>query len=312
MAPQIAIFAGPTGTGKTALAIQLAKEHGNIEIINGDSIAVYRHVDIGSAKPSPTERSEIPHHLIDIKNPDEEFTAGDFVRAVEHTSQEILSRGNRPLIVGGSGFYLKLLIRGLWEFGERGKSDEKVRTELEKLSNEELHQKLMEQDPDSLPRVSPNDRYRMVRSLEIIQTTGKTPTRLQQDLSPAKDSPYLLWVLNRPNEALHPRLRLRSQKMIKDGIVEEVEFLRKHSPDCRALKSVGYAQVVDYLQGNVPQGRKIPSGLAGLEEEIFLATRQLVKRQRTWFRGQEEATWFDLEEPQDQEKLKTLFWEAYS
>jgi len=296
------ILTGPTASGKSGIALELAKELKNknqtLEIINADSIQVYREFNIGSAKPTAEEQAFTPHHLIDILAPAETFTAGDFIRAVEPMIAQVRARGNHPIIVGGTGFYLKALLYGMWDAPP---AQPELRAELEKLSDDELHEKLRKLDPKSAARIHEHDRYRLTRAIEISQTTGKPLDELERGTAPTPNPAYQLFLIDR--EDLDTRIASRTSTMLEQGFVEEVKRIRAQTPDAPALNSVGYRQVVDYLDGKTPPGRKLKPGLQGLEEEITLATRQLVKKQRTWFRGQTEGQWFMLD--RDLNNLKT-------
>ncbi len=303
------ILTGPTATGKTTLALELVQLNPQIEIVNADSLLVYKSMDIGTAKPSQQELKKVPHHLINIRYPNENFTAGDFVRGVEESIQDIESRGKQALIVGGTGFYLKALLYGLWE---GSKSDPKLRAQLEERSSRDLYEELLQADQETALRIGVNDRYRLLRSVEIIKLTNKTPSQLQKETE-AKGSTiqprYRLWVIDRPEEETLRRIETRAQAMLEGGFVDEVKAVRAQYPGARALMAVGYAQVCNYLDGVQPEGRKLKPGLEGLYDEIVLATRQLLKKQRTWFRGQKGGTWYILD--QDREKLTQAFREIY-
>jgi tRNA dimethylallyltransferase len=307
----IGILTGPTATGKSTLALELAQRFGRIEIINADSLLVYRQMNIGTAKPSPEELKQVPHHLIDIRNPDEPFTAGEFFRAAEKAIEEIHQRGNRPLIVGGTGFYLKSLLFGLWEAPP---ADPSLRESLNQKTNPELLDQLTQIDPDSALRIGGNDRYRLIRALELHILTGKTPTELQSQVPQKADPRFRLWVIDRENSELHTRIHLRTQEMLKQGLINEFEGLQRLYPKSRALSAIGYAQVSQHLQGITPPGRKIRSGMDGLADEVELATRQLVKSQRTWFRSQSaqvsQSEWFSLD--QDRARLEEAFKSVYT
>lgn len=307
---KVGILTGPTATGKSALALEYCLRYSKplqkIEIINADSLLVYRGMNIGTAKPTQEELSQVPHHLVDIRNPDEPFTAGDFYRETLSAVQAIHERGHRALIVGGTGFYLKALLYGLWPTPPTDqKLREDLRRQVEVSGTDPLYQRLAQVDPQSAKRIGKSDPYRLIRAIELIALTGKTPTELQATLPHEPDPRFQLWVLDREPTALQERIRLRTLIMLEQGLIEEYQTLRTRYPekqgnDYRPLHSVGYAQVGDYLKGVLPQGRKIKPGIEGLSEEIQLATRQLVKQQRTWFRGQKTASWFLLDEQRTQ------------
>jgi tRNA dimethylallyltransferase len=278
---QTAILTGPTAVGKTALALEAAQARG-LEIVNADSLLFYRGMDIGTAKPTASERARVPHHLIDIRDPDEAFTAGDFYRLVETTLADIHARGQRALIVGGTGFYLKALLFGLWEGPG---TDPDLREELEGRPLGELYGELQARDPESALRIGPNDRYRLVRAIEILRLSGKSPTELQAEVPATPDPRFALWICERDPAELHDRIARRARQMVEEGLVEEVRKLRAKYPGARPLGAVGYKEVMRHLEGGAPEGRRIREGEEGLRDEIELATRQLVKKQRTWFKN---------------------------
>jgi tRNA dimethylallyltransferase len=308
--PLVGILTGPTATGKTSLALELAQKYQQIEIINADSMLVYRGMDIGTAKPTSLELKAIPHHLIDICEPNEPFTAGEFLRAAQSAIDSIHGRGRRALIVGGTGFYLKALLFGTWEAPA---ADSKIREKLSAFSNESLHQALDKADPKSALRIGPSDRYRLIRALELCELTGKTPTQLQESMPKEPDPRFRLWIMDRPKEELDQRIQQRTQQMIQQGLIQEFEKIQARFPESRALSAVGYAQVSHYLTGQTPPGRKIKPGLDGLADEIALATRQLVKNQRTWFRNQSVqvpySQWYHLDK--DRSQLEEAFKSVY-
>jgi tRNA dimethylallyltransferase len=294
-----AILTGPTATGKTGLAIELAEQNGSVEIINADSLLVYRGMDIGTAKPLPAELEKVRHHLIDVRDPHEAFTAGDFHREATQAINEIHARGKRALIVGGTGFYLKTLLYGLWP---APKSDPALRQRLEQETNEELYLRLEKRDSESALRIGRNDRYRLIRAHEMIELSGITPTEMQAQTPKEPDPRFELWVLDRANDELYARIEMRTEQMIEQGLIDEVKSLQARYAGQelpRALSSVGYRETQDYLAGILPEGRKIAPGLQGLKSEISLSTRQLVKSQRTWFRGEKASQWFVLDQDLD-------------
>lgn len=292
------ILTGPTASGKSSIAMDMAAQNPKIEIINADSVQVYRRFDIGSAKPTIEEQTLVRHHLLDCIEPDLRFTAGDFVRRVHEAIADIQGRGQIPLIVGGTGFYLKALLYGMWEAPP---AQPEIRARLEKIPLPELHARLIREDPAAAQKIMMSDRYRLIRALEIIESTGKKPSELESKTSNEPNGLFDLFIIDRTPHELAERIQRRTELMLKQGFVEEVQKILSQHPQAHALDAVGYRQVVHYLQRKKPSGRKIPDGIEGLREEIILATRQLVKRQRTWFRGQTPGQWFML--GQDQPKL---------
>ncbi|MCM2278212.1 MAG: tRNA (adenosine(37)-N6)-dimethylallyltransferase MiaA [Oligoflexia bacterium] len=289
---KIGILTGTTAAGKTAIALELVARHPQIEIVNADSMLVYRGMDIGTAKPSREELRQVPHHLVDIRDPEEPFTAGDFHALARQAIDEIHARGKRALVVGGTGFYLKALLYGLWQ---APKADPALRRELERLANPALHAELAARDPEAATRIGGNDRYRLIRALELLRLTGKSPTELEAQVAPVPDPRFELYIIDRPNPELETRIGARTAAMLEQGLVGETRALLAKFPSARALGAVGYAQVRAHLDQLPPRGRKIRPGLEGLSDEIALATRQLVKRQRTWLRGQAVGRWFILD-----------------
>jgi len=279
---QSIVLTGPTASGKTGVALEVAASLGNLEIINADSVCFYRHFDIGSAKPTEQERSSIPHHLIDVANPEETYHAARFLEDCTRTLGEIHSRGKRALIVGGSGFYLKALRFGLWDAPP---TSPEFRKTLESLSSSDLHSRLLVEDPVQASRIAPQDRYRIIRALEILALSGKKPSELEASMPSEPDPRFQLWVIDREAEDLEARIRSRIRGMINAGWLEETSQLRSRYPESKTLHSLGYQQVLDHLDGISPSGRKIKPGMEGLEDEIGLAHRQLAKQQRTWFKN---------------------------
>lgn len=304
--PRIGILTGPTATGKTALALEAARLFPKLELINADSLLFYRGLDIGTAKPTLKEREQTPHHLIDVCDPSTSFTAGDFFRSANDVIADIHARKKRALIVGGSGFYLKALLYGLWD-APRATAEQRARVEAQ--DTETLYQRLYKVDSESALRISRNDRYRLVRAIELLELTGKTPTQLEAESPQTPDPRFELWVIDRANEELHQRISARTRLMIQSGLLDETRQLLSRYPESRTLSAVGYAQARAYLDGTTPPGRKPASGLAGLETEVELATRQLVKRQRTWFRGETSSQWFTLESDRDAliQRLRSMY-----
>lgn len=300
------ILTGPTASGKTAYALDLATRLG-LEIINADSLIVYKGFDIGTAKPSSEELSRVPHHLVNIRAPEEPYTAAEFVRDVSEVLSQLARRKKRALIVGGTPFYIKALTFGLWEAPP---THPEFRESLQDLSTPELYENLLHLDPEYAKKIGAADRYRIVRALEILKFSQAKPSELEaQAQGRAPDPRFPLWVIDRSTEELENRIQNRTEQMLSQGLLEEARQLRMTHPETRPLSSVGYAQALDYLDQKPPEGRKPKPGLAGLADEISLATRQLVKAQRTFFKGMSHAQWFLFE--QDRPKLDQIAKQAF-
>jgi tRNA dimethylallyltransferase len=273
----------PTGCGKTELALMLA-ERLPLEIVSMDSALVYRYMDIGTAKPPRAVREHVPHHLIDIRDPAEAYSAGDFCRDAEQAFDEIRARGKQPLIVGGTMLYLRALRDGLAELPAR---DERIRRELDAEAEARgwaaLHGRLAEIDPDAAARIAPNDRQRIQRALEVHAATGRTLTELKRRGGRRKRALAVLALVPQDRPALAGRLAARFDAMVEAGFVDEVRRLRARGDlDARmsSIRSVGYRQIWAHLDGKYEW--------RDARERAIVATRQLAKRQLTWLRGESE------------------------
>ena len=296
MGSPVVLLTGPTATGKSSIAFEFARTRPKLEIINADSLLFYRGANIGTAKPSRSELETVPHHLIDLRDPGERLSAAEFRTLALNAVQEIESRGRRALVVGGSGFFLKALRHGIWDAPP---SDPKVRASLEILSTAALFKELEIADAPSAQKIGPNDRYRLVRALEIVHLSGKRPSDLRAQENPQPDPRFPLWVIDREDFELDRRIEARTEAMLEAGLIEEYEFLARNHGETFVLESVGYFQVGQFLMGIPPAGRKLRPGLPGLRDEIQLSTRQLVKSQRTWFKRQPESRTFLLNRDAD-------------
>jgi tRNA dimethylallyltransferase len=295
---------GPTASGKTAVGIELAR-HIGAEIISLDSMALYRGMDIGTAKPSPEEQREVPHHLIDILDPSQEFSVAQYLEAASAVAQEITQRGKQVLFVGGTALYLKALLRGLFE---GPMADWQLRRELEEIARVDgptaLHQRLQQVDPPSAAKLHPNDIRRIIRALEVHQTTGQTISSLQRQFDQARPADQCrVFVLDWPRDQLDERIRHRVDAMFAAGLVEEVKQLlaghsdkSQNSPLSRtASQAVGYKEVLDFLNGQ--------RDLAATIGLVKVRTRQFAKRQLTWFRSLSECRWIQVQTPLQPEAL---------
>jgi tRNA dimethylallyltransferase len=282
--PALAIL-GATGSGKTQLAISLAQQfHG--EVISCDALQVYRGMDIGTAKPGNEEQRGIRHHLLDIHNPDEDFSAGEYQRRARQALDEIRNRKHLPVVVGGTGFYFRALTRGL--FNGPGRS-EKLRARMSAIiargGGPRVYRALQRVDPRAAARISPADSSRMIRAYEVYLATGKPISWWQDQGSPSlSDFRWLRLGPNWPRPALYERINRRVDKMFQAGLVAEVEKLLEHYPrTAHAFKAIGYRQVVEYLEGK--------RSLDDAVEDIKRESRRYAKRQTTWFRRDAEIRW---------------------
>lgn len=277
MRPLIAIL-GPTAAGKSALAIRLARERAG-EIVNYDSVQVYRGFDIGSAKTPMEEREGLAHHLIDVRAPGETFSAGDYSRLAREAIQQISQRGKTPVLAGGTGFYLRALLEGLFEGPGR---DEALRKRLERRSAGWLHRLLARLDPESAERIHPNDAPKLVRALEIRLIEGKPLAGvLKRGMAALEGFQAAKLFLDPPREALYERIERRARAMFDAGLVEEVRgLLASGAPrDAWAFGALGYRQALAVVDGTITPADAIA--------DTARATRNYAKRQLTWFRNQE-------------------------
>lgn len=281
---------GPTASGKSAFALELAKALGG-EIVCLDSTTVYKHFDIGSAKPGPEARAEVPHHLLDVMEPEAPFSAYDFVVRAEQAIAGIQARGRLPIVVGGTLFYLRALQHGMYPTqvvpAEIVEAIETEYVDDERLDTKRMHEDLAKVDPEMAGRVHPHDRYRLIRALALFRTTGEPPSRLKPEpLSEAQRTRvWMKYSLTVPRHRLSQQISIRSASLIEKGIVEETRRLRESYPKARALSSIGYAEAARFLDQKLTQKQ--------LLNEIIEKTRQLAKRQLTWIRSDMEMRFVD-------------------
>lgn len=286
----MAVIVGPTAVGKTKLSLHLAERFDG-EIVSGDSMQVYRGMDIGTAKATAEERRQIPHHMIDIRNPDEPFSVSDFQQLASETIADIHRRGKLPLLVGGTGLYVESVCYH-FEFSEKG-SDVQLRETLwqraEREGAEALHVELTSVDPVSASRIHPNDARRTIRALEVYLQTG---TRLSETRNRRESDYDLVWIgLNMDRALLYRRIEERIDLMLEEGLVEEVRELRRRGYDEQqvSMQALGYKEILAYLKGECGYGQAV--------ELLKRDTRRFAKRQLSWFRRLPQIHWFDLTDP---------------
>jgi len=281
--PRIVVLSGPTASGKTSLSLELARTF-DMEIVNADSMQVYRRFDIGTAKLAREEREEIPHHLIDVADPDEQYNAGRYVEEAETAIADIASRGKTPLVVGGTGMYLRALLRGL----DPMPSDPAVRAALDRRWEEEgaavLHAELCRIDPETASRVHSADRHRVVRALEIAAVGGIPAGCARSSWTCARKRYESLFLVLWPDrEELYRNIDVRTERMFQAGLVNEVRELLDSGYDreLKPMKSLGYRQAVAHLLDALP--------LAEAAESTKRDTRRYAKRQLTWLSAEPES-----------------------
>ncbi len=292
--PWVVSLMGPTASGKTGLALELAKSY-PFEIISVDSALVYRGMDIGTAKPSAEELAQVPHHLIDIRDPAEPYSASDFRQDALACIKSIQDSGKVPLLVGGTMLYYKFLIEGSAELPSANAT---IRQQIEAWAESEgwpgIHRRLSEVDEVSAQRINPNDPQRLQRALEIYLATGKTMTWHLQQQTPSSLPFELLQMAVCPidRKRLHERIAQRFHQMLDEGFLAEVEQLFQRGDlhaGLPAIRSVGYRQAWEYLSGSMSYAEMVDRGI--------IATRQLAKRQLTWLRSWPDVQWFESEDP---------------
>lgn len=287
--PKVIVIGGPTASGKTSLSIELAKKI-NGEIISSDSMQIYKDMTIGTAKPTVEEMDGIPHHLLDFVSPDERYSVADFKRDAESAIEEILSKKKNPIVVGGTGLYIDSLVYGI-EYPDIELDDEYRKKLMQEADTEEglinLYNKAKKIDPEAIQKISPNDKKRITRILEVYNATGKTKTELEKisRMNGVKYD-YKVFAINMDREKLYDRINLRVDIMLEQGLIDEVENLvKKYSNFPTAMQGLGYKEVVEFLNKEISKEEMI--------DKIKQESRRYAKRQLTWFRKNKEIIWLD-------------------
>ncbi|MFG6115030.1 tRNA (adenosine(37)-N6)-dimethylallyltransferase MiaA [Halobacillus sp. MO56] len=300
MKPTVVSVVGPTAVGKTKLGVEIAKRF-NGEVISGDSMQIYRGMDIGTAKVSRKEANGIPHHMIDIKNPEESFSVAEFQEKVTAAIEDILSRGKLPIIVGGTGLYIQSVLYN-FNFSKQKRSieiTERLEAELQEKGKNALHQRLAGIDPEQAEKIHPNNERRLIRALEIYESTGMTMSQYQKNQS--KESPYqpILIGLEMDRERLYDRINRRVDTMMEEGLLEEVQSLYEAGlEEAQSMKAIGYKEFIPYLKGEY-----------GLEQAVELLkrnSRRYAKRQYTYFRNKMDIRWYTVSEEDYLEKFQII------
>ncbi|MBQ7894967.1 MAG: tRNA (adenosine(37)-N6)-dimethylallyltransferase MiaA [Oscillospiraceae bacterium] len=296
MADKVIVIAGPTASGKTGLSIELAKLY-NGEIVSADSMQIYRRMDIGTAKATKEEQARVPHHMIDVAEPDEDYSVSRYVEEAEKCCRDIISRGKTPIICGGTGLYIDSLLSGRI-FAQRDEDSsirEELNLEYDEIGGGEMLKKLSLVDPERAEKLHPSDKRRIVRALEIFKLTGMTISEhdaATKALPRRFDSKTI--VLNfKDRQDLYDRINLRVDLMAELGLFEEVSSLLESGLDdnCTAMQAIGYKEIVAALRGEISREEAL--------EQIKMGSRRYAKRQLTWFRRSEDALWINWDKEPD-------------
>lgn len=288
----IVVVAGPTASGKTALAINIAKKY-NGEIVNADSMQIYKFMDIGTAKPTKEEQREAKHHLLDFVEPDCEFSVADYTELAHKVIADIYKRGKLPIICGGTGLYINSVIDDV-TFGEV-KTDYAMREDLENIAKEQgvevLMDMLSEFDEESAKTIHPNNLRRVIRAIEFYKLTG-VPISKHKEMTKQIQSRYkpLMIVIEHDREKLYQRINLRVDMMLEDGLIDEVKSLlqKGYTKDMNSMKGIGYKEIISYLEGDCSIEEAI--------DAVKLGSRHYAKRQMTWFRRDERVNYIDAQQ----------------
>jgi len=300
--PLLVVMLGPTASGKTALSVALAERfHG--EVVNCDSVAMYREFEIGTAKPSADERARVPHHLLDCVDPTSYITAGEYARLARQVLAEIRSRQNLPIVVGGTGLYLRALLDGLFPGPKRSEElRERLRRRAEQDGADHLHRVLLRLDPDAARKIHANDIPKLIRAIEICLASRQRMTEMwKQGRDPLTGFRILRLGLNPDREALYARINERAKQMFNSGLVEETKhLLTKYGDAAGPLASLGYKQAVQLLRNEID----LESALQAAQQ----AHRNYAKRQITWFRREPDVVWLEGfgDDPAIQHKAEVL------
>lgn len=295
--PPVVVVTGPTGSGKTGLSIGLAQRFGG-EVVNADSMQVYRYMDIGTAKPSPEERLTVPHHLFDVADPDEDYSAGRYAKEARAVAETIHGRDRVVFLTGGTGLYIRAFLDGLIETGDadpvvRQRLENEQRRAAEEGDPTRLHRRLREYDAEAAERIHPNDVRRTVRALEILEQSGQRASRVREEHG-FRDRPFrvLHLCLDPGREVLNERIDRRAAQMIEAGLLREVRGLRDrgYGPELRPMRAIGYRHIQPVVDGS--------DILANALQAMQADTRRFARRQRTWIRAVPDVHWHDPREPE--------------
>ena len=296
MPPKILVVVGPTASGKTKLSVELALRH-NGEVVSADSMQIYRTMDIGTAKPTVEEMKGVPHHMLDVADPDEDFSVARYVEMAAACVDDILARGKLPILAGGTGLYIDSLLSGrtFAAFAPESPLRAQLQQQFQREGGEKMWQRLQEIDPEAAARLHPNDEKRIIRALEVWYQTGKTITQhnLETQAIPPRYDALTIGLAFQEREDMWKRIDRRVDEMMSAGLVEEVRTLlaRGVPQSCTALQAIGYKEMVQAVLEN--------GDVLAAAEEVKLRSRQYAKRQLTWFRRNQSTRWYQWSKEPD-------------
>ena len=310
---QVVILLGPTGVGKTGISLLLAKKW-NSEIISADSMQIYRYMDIGTAKPSPGERNQVTHHMIDIAEPWETYSTGRYIAAVRPIFERLLREGKKPVVVGGTGLYIKAMTRGIFSGPS---ADWTIREELLAMEKEEkgtLYDYLKALDPVAAEKITPNDTRRIIRAIEVCLKGSAKMSEMQQTLTHPLPYEFIKIGITRERIELYRMIEERVDEMVKAGLIDEVKKVIKMIEDAAApgfpflsslpsMQAIGYKEIALHLRGEMPLAESVRC--------IKKASRRYAKRQFTWFREEENIHWFDITGITDHHEVLNMIYPVF-
>lgn len=289
----VIVIVGPTAVGKTKLSIQLAN-YFDAEIISGDSMQVYKGMDIGTGKVTELEKEEIPHYMLDIKHPDEPFSVADYQTCVQHYIEEINVNNKLPILVGGSGLYIQAVLYD-YNFSNRRRDEsitKRLEERLEVEGKEALYQELIQIDKEQAEKIHPNNYRRVIRALEIYETTGLTMTETHRKQNNQARYNHILIGLEMERESLYNQINERVDQMVEQGLIEEVTSLyKKGYQQCQSMQAIGYKEIIPYVKGEMDLDRAI--------ELLKRNSRRYAKRQYTWFKNKMDIKWYVVDQIHD-------------
>ncbi len=304
MQNKIIAVAGPTASGKTALAVEIAKRVDG-EVVSCDSMQIYKYMNIGTAKPGSDEMQGVPHHMLDFVQPDKCYSVADFVQDARRCINDILKRGKVPVIAGGTGLYMDSVLNNI-RFADFD-SDPKFREEMQQLADtkgaEELHKLLEEKDPEAADKIHQNNVRRVIRALEVCKITGKTFTQVNEESIREPIFDALIFGIDIKREKLYERINLRVDKMMEAGLLVEVEHLWKSGigSGTTAMQAIGYKEIIEYLENHCELSEAV--------DKIKMESRRYAKRQMTWFRRNKNIVWVN---PDDEEFYEKVFEKCFT